>query len=98
MPTRAGRHARRSRYQAVEGRRLARRVARQGAHAGGPSRLRSGHRRGTETQTMCTVEKQVGTSAGAHGLTRVLPAGLIEWWGAKPGGFAAEVAAITRSG
>ncbi|MER7335900.1 MULTISPECIES: ADP-ribosylglycohydrolase family protein [unclassified Micromonospora] len=36
------------------------------------------------------------TSVGAHGLTRSLPAGLIQGWGPQPGRFAAEIAATTH--
>lgn len=47
-------------------------------------------------QDMGTVEKPIGTSIGAHGLTRTLPAGLCPQWGQSPGSFAAEVAALTH--
>ncbi|MCK1806838.1 MULTISPECIES: ADP-ribosylglycohydrolase family protein [Micromonospora] len=39
---------------------------------------------------------RVWTSVGAHGLTRALPAGLVEWWHPEPGRFAAELAATTH--
>jgi ADP-ribosylglycohydrolase len=51
-----------------------------------------------QSQTMGTVEKPVGSSTGPHGLTRALPAGLVDWWAQKPGDFAAEVAATTHRG
>jgi ADP-ribosylglycohydrolase len=46
--------------------------------------------------TMGTSEKPVGTSVGAHGLTRSLPAGLCLGWGPAPGSFGAEIAALTH--
>ncbi|MGN9811525.1 ADP-ribosylglycohydrolase family protein [Micromonospora sp. BQ11] len=48
-------------------------------------------------QQMGRVDTPVGTSMGAHGLTRSLPAGLCDWWGSPPGPFAADVAAITHA-
>ncbi|MEU4714473.1 ADP-ribosylglycohydrolase family protein [Micromonospora purpureochromogenes] len=49
-----------------------------------------------QSQPIWGLEDSEWTSTGAHGLTRTLPAGLIEWWGPEPGRFAAEVAATTH--
>jgi hypothetical protein len=48
-------------------------------------------------QVMGTPEKPVGSSAGAHGLTRCLPIGLIARWSPDPERLAAEVAATTHA-
>jgi ADP-ribosylglycohydrolase len=50
-----------------------------------------------QTGEMGTLEKSAGSSTGAHGLTRSLPAGLLQWWNPDPGRFAAEVAATTHT-
>ncbi|MDM4780844.1 ADP-ribosylglycohydrolase family protein [Micromonospora sp. b486] len=63
-----------------------------------------GVRRGSAPATVSALQARpvldpddhVWTSLGAHGLTRTLPAGLIEWWHPEPGRFAAEVAATTH--
>ncbi|MEH0819855.1 MULTISPECIES: ADP-ribosylglycohydrolase family protein [unclassified Micromonospora] len=44
-----------------------------------------------------TLEKPGGTSIGAHGLTRSLPAGLCTWW-VSPGELGASIAALSHSG
>jgi ADP-ribosylglycohydrolase len=46
---------------------------------------------------MGTVDQPAGASAGAHALTRSLPAGLIGPWHAEPARFAAEIAATTHA-
>lgn len=43
-----------------------------------------------------SVDDPVGSSVGAHGLTRSLPAALCPDWGPAPGRLAAEVAALTH--
>ncbi|MBB5114472.1 ADP-ribosylglycohydrolase [Micromonospora echinospora] len=61
-------------------------------------------RRGSAPATVSALQSQpvwghedsTWTSTGAHGLTRTLPAGLIQWWGPEPGRFAVEVAATTH--
>ncbi|MGC4888091.1 ADP-ribosylglycohydrolase family protein [Micromonospora sp. DT227] len=63
-----------------------------------------GKRRGSAPATVSALQAQpilqpdgrTWTSTGAHGLTRTLPAGLIQWWGPELGRFAAEVAATTH--
>ncbi|MEV5693291.1 ADP-ribosylglycohydrolase family protein [Micromonospora globbae] len=61
-------------------------------------------RRGSAPATVSALQSQPNwgaedsewTSVGAHGLTRTLPAGLVEWWGPQPGRFAAEAASTTH--
>jgi ADP-ribosylglycohydrolase len=50
-----------------------------------------------QQQVAGTLEEPVGTSLGAHALTRSLPAGIAEW-GTYPGNLAAEIAALTHRG
>jgi ADP-ribosylglycohydrolase len=47
--------------------------------------------------TMGTPDKPVGTSLGAHALTRTLPVGLTAWWLAEPTRIAREIAATTHA-
>lgn len=62
-------------------------------------------RRGTAPATLSalkngaqgSIETPVGTSIGAHAVTRTLPAGLCDWWSSQPGP-AAELAALTHVG
>ncbi|PWU61503.1 hypothetical protein DLE60_05315 [Micromonospora globispora] len=44
-----------------------------------------------------TLDKPVGASIGAHGLTRSLPAGLCDWWPSSEN-FGAEISALTHTG
>jgi ADP-ribosylglycohydrolase len=46
---------------------------------------------------MGTPDEPVGTSLGAHALTRSLPAGLASWWLSQPISFAREIAALTHA-
>lgn len=63
-----------------------------------------GVRRGTAPATVAalrggkqgSIDGTVGTSVGAHGLSRSLPAAFCPQWGSSPGRFAAEVAALTH--
>jgi hypothetical protein len=48
-------------------------------------------------QAMGTLDKPVGTSVGAHALTRGLPVGLAAGWLAEPAGTAREMAATTHA-
>ncbi|MEU1686889.1 ADP-ribosylglycohydrolase family protein [Micromonospora sp. NPDC005707] len=48
-------------------------------------------------KTAGTLDKPVGTSIGAHGLTRSLPAGLCAWWPSSEN-FGAEISALTHTG
>jgi ADP-ribosylglycohydrolase len=48
--------------------------------------------------TMGQIDKPAGSSTGAHGLTRALPAGLTGGWNLNPARFAAEIAAISHTG
>ncbi|SCG67149.1 hypothetical protein GA0070613_4259 [Micromonospora inositola] len=48
-------------------------------------------------RTAGTLHKPVGTSIGAHGLTRSLPAGLCDWWPSSDN-FGAEISALTHTG
>jgi ADP-ribosylglycohydrolase len=48
--------------------------------------------------TMGQIDKPVGSSTGAHALTRVLPVGLAGDWVSEPVRFAAEIAATTHAG
>lgn len=43
-----------------------------------------------------SIDAPVGSSVGAHGLTRSLPAAFCPQWGPSPGRYAAEVAALTH--
>ncbi|MEH1014283.1 ADP-ribosylglycohydrolase family protein [Micromonospora sp. CPCC 206060] len=62
-------------------------------------------RRGSAPATVAALQRlgmgapdnPAGTSTGAHGLTRSLPAGLVESWSAGVGDLAAQIAATTHA-